>query len=277
MHDHTTACHQLSPTRGSLISKPKIPTFVVAPWESDVMMTAEPDYRWDGDRWWRWASGRWGPVSPADPQPRLAEVRTAPNRSDAELVASWMRFRGGTKKALRSLPSLLTSDEAVEFILAVELGDNQGILVLTSARLFFATNVRSPQIEFNAACEDVLDASVAAGRLRHPVTVHVRQSVARFSCVDAAAAEALVGLLTLRAAGLVLTTMAPGGAVISGHLPRNRVSGTSVPIEDEATAPVHATGQDSVGALADLTRMLELGLISQEEFAAKKAEILDRL
>lgn len=145
MHDHTTACHQLSPTRGSLISKPKIPTFVVAPWESDVMMTAEPDYRWDGDRWWRWASGRWGPVSPADPQPRLAEVRTVPNRSDAELVASWMRFRGGTKKALRSLPSLLTSDEAVEFILAVELGDNQGILVLTSARLFFATNVRSPR------------------------------------------------------------------------------------------------------------------------------------
>lgn len=215
------------------------------------MMTAEPDYRWDGDRWWRWSQGRWAPVSAADPQPRLVDLRLAADHAEVDLVSSWMRYRGGTKRALRALPAVLGVEERVEFILAADHDGHPGLLVLTSARLLFLSNARSPALEFSSDVGAVVGAAAAAGGRRRPVTVQLREAVVEFVCVDGAAAAALAGLLTLRSTGQLLTTAAPGGPVIAG--------------------------QDAVAALSDLTRMFELGLVTSDEFETKRTEILKRL
>jgi hypothetical protein len=241
------------------------------------MMTAEPDYRWDGDRWWRWSKGRWSTVSAADPQPRLVDVGPVPDHADSQVVSSWMRFRGSTKRALRLLPEVLAVDESTEFVLAADHQGTAGILVLTSDRLLFLSNSRNPGIDFEAAAPEVRSATVVAGRLRHPITVRTARTVGEFRCVDAAAATALVGLLTLRSGGHVLTTVAPGGDVLHRPVRRNREAETPPPGEVETDTPNHSSEPDAVAALQNLTRMFELGLVSQAEFDAKRAEIIDRL
>lgn len=223
------------------------------------MISADPSYRWDGQQWWHWTGERWVPAPDADPA-RAPEPRTnrSEDRADLRTAADAMRFRGKSSRALKQLPHTLGSGEVVEFILAADTAGQSGILALTSSRLTFISNQRPPTTLVDIDLTEISGGLVEAGRMRHSIIISTGSDPVSFDAVDRSAAEALVGLIRARLAGHPLSCVGPASA---------------------SARPAQSTVSpgDPLEAMAKLNRMLELDLISQQEFDRKKAQILDRL
>lgn len=191
-----------------------------------------------------------------------------------------MRFRGKTSRALKHLPGAIAQDEVVEFILAAEMGGDPGVLVLTSDRLLFIGNARTDWALRSASVGQITGALVERGTMRHTVTVALDDGALILTTVDRPAADAFAGLLHVRLAGHVLSCVgpapraAPAPAPATPAITQSGRDAAETPA-DPATAP--NPGVDAVTAMAQLRKLLDLGLITESEFERKKAEILDRL
>ncbi len=191
-----------------------------------------------------------------------------------------MRFRGKTSRALKHLPSTVAADEVVEFILAAELGGHPGVLVLTSDRLLFIGNARTDWTLRSVSVGQINGALVDRGTMRHTLTVTMAEGALIVTTVDRPAADAFAGLLHVRLAGRVLSCVGPAPRAAPAPAPPNPPAAQVSPASAET--PVEAPtannpSVDAVTAMAQLRKMLDLGLITPSEFERKKAEILDRL
>ena len=144
----------------------------------------------------------------------------------------------------------LRDDETVRFVTFASYVRSSGVLVLTDARLiFFDRRVQTPSLDLSLGA--VSDVTTTSGLWTGEVDLQVGDRVIDVSRVVKDDLESLA------------------------HAIRQAVA--AAPDEPEP-APVKESGQvDPFEAMEKLSALRDSGVLTEEEFAAKKQELLDRL
>jgi hypothetical protein len=159
------------------------------------------------------------------------------------------------RKEIRHLQHLLRGNERVMTIGQRRYGDRQGLVVLTTVRLFF--------FEKSLGSETIEEFSLTA------ITSLAAKKV-RFG------GEHLV----IHAAGSSseMTHLFPGHAdEVARQFRRLRGEAVERTASVDVAPPEAATGSDHLTTLKSLADLRDQGILTAEEFEQKKADILDRL
>lgn len=166
-------------------------------------------------------------------------------REDIVQAASRMGWTLGGRKELRNLGSYLYDNETVEFIAQGTYEDRQGIVVLTSRRLLFLFHGIAGQTMEDFPLEKISSVSTKAGITMGEVKVH------------ASGNDAIIKNIVKQDAKLLAEAV------------RNRTSG--------GTVSASSSGQDVLEQLRKLGELRDAGVLGDEEFESKKADLLRRL
>ncbi|WP_182346472.1 PH domain-containing protein [Tomitella gaofuii] len=176
-------------------------------------------------------------------------------RPDIAAAIERMPMKVGSKKELRKLPELLWENEQVVALLAGAYGKGQGLLVLTDRRIVFTFEgiVSSSSEDFPFAKTSSVQWN--SGMLLGTITIFASGNKAEFKNVDKQNGRLFVDLA------------------------RDRISAPSqaAPRAEAPGAPATEGAPDHMAALKQLGELHDAGVLTDEEFAAKKAEILQRL
>lgn len=175
------------------------------------------------------------------------------DRADIAAALDRMQNKFGTAREVRKLPGHLWEHERVDALAAGQYGKGQGLLVLTDRRLLFLF-----EGIMSATSEDFPFAKTSSvqwsgGVLMGTITIFASGNKAEIKSVNKYDGKAFVDMA------------------------RNRLSTPSAPQPPSVTVQ-HATPQvDHMAALRQLGELHQAGVLTDEEFSAKKAEILSRL
>jgi hypothetical protein len=232
-----------------------------APVTQEVEVSAD-GLRWDGKAWLWWDGRNWIPaehrpadVTPADDTPASVEELPA-GRPDIAAAVARMGRTMGIKRELRSLADRLREGETVEDIGRVEFRGHGCMLAVTSKRLLFVR-------------EGMVRETVEEIPLTAITSISSKRKLAN-------------GVLGVTVAG----NHEEWPMSNAGHT--ERVSETirrvvhdyhETPRSAPAAAPVAAapSAPDHMGQLRQLAELRDAGIISSDDFEAKKAEILARM
>jgi hypothetical protein len=191
------------------------------------------------------------------PREELAEDEAVPDsdiRSDLrELANKKLRHKLGVRKELKNLPALLHENEQVLNMAAGQYDDHQGLLAVTDGRLLFYEKgmVRSRQDDFPYS--KISSIQVSTGMMYGELVIFVSGNKAKIKRV-----------LPKERTNEI------------GDYIRTRIH--DAPPAAAAAPPVTAPAASGPAErLRSLQSMLDQGLISAEEFDAKRQEILAEL
>jgi PH (Pleckstrin Homology) domain-containing protein/putative oligomerization/nucleic acid binding protein len=173
-------------------------------------------------------------------------------RPDIEAAKQKMHARLGSGREIRKLVSYLWDDETVDFMTKGTYGEGIGLLVLTDRRLLFLKEgVFSKKTE-DFPIEKISSVQWSSGIIYGTVTVFASGNKAEIKNVYKEDGKHIVEVL------------------------RGRLSGKTVhrPGQEEAAA-THQP--DLYEQLAKLGQLRDAGVLTPEEFDAKKAELLSRM
>ena len=239
----------------------------------------DPNMHWDGTRWLRWSGTHWygwdgtawvavdaapaprperaspsapqpGPDDPPQPEPQPAN--TGSERPDIEQAVDRMGFKIGSNREIRKLNEHLWPGEHVDSLAGGEYGEGRGLVVLTNQRLLFVYDAWTSQQVEDFPLEKISSIQWETGLVHGTVTIFASGNQAVITSVpkdDGAD-------LTTRARHLLATRSdAPYPAAVRG-----------------------AAGQeDPMATMTKLGQLHDAGLISDQEFIAKRAEVLRRM
>jgi hypothetical protein len=205
----------------------------------------------------------------AGPAPDLGEA-TAERADVTAAVAASGAWTFGVKRELRRLPSLLAADEEVRAIDRGFYEDHLGLVVLTTRRVFFFESGW-----FESKAEDfpltaITSVEVETGIVVDEITIRVAGGSARLRHLQDARrfAEAVRAELEAVRTRHVREQADAHAAALAEALGR---AGQSAP----AASP---TTQESIlDQLKKLAELRNAGVLTEDEFAAKKAALLARL
>ena len=163
----------------------------------------------------------------------------------------------GAKRELRALPEHLWEGETVERLSSGTYGNGVGIVVVTDRRMLFLKDGRMSKTSEDFPFDKISSIQWSTGMLVGTITVFVSGNKAE-----------------IKGVGKV------DGKGIVDHV-RNKVSNKqSVEQQDPLiAAPVAqaAPPEDILGTLKSLGELRDAGVVTPDEFEAKKAELLQRL
>lgn len=185
-------------------------------------------------------------------------------RSDIDAAVERMASVLGAKKELKNLASHLWDNELVDSIVAGRYGGGMGILVLTNARVVFLKHGITKQVAEDFPLDGINSVQWNAGMLMGKITLFVSGNKSEIDNIDKQTGKAMAD--TIRAHMSSLSKQAPPPA-------QAPAASAAVPASSTSSQPP----ADPVAVLAQLKKMLDSGLIAQQEFDTKKADILSRM
>jgi hypothetical protein len=183
---------------------------------------------------------------------------TAPaERPDVEAAKARMASKIGGRRELKMLDEYLWHDEIVSRLATGTLHGRGGLLVYTDRRLIFLLHGLMSQRNEDFPLDTINSVSVKAGLVLATITVYSGGAKHEISNVQKDDAKAIVSEVRDRLAT------------------RTRVSATG-PQPSESQPPPQVQS-DVLAQLKQLGELRDAGVLTDEEFAAKKTELLARL
>ncbi|MGY2703816.1 MULTISPECIES: PH domain-containing protein [unclassified Nocardioides] len=180
-------------------------------------------------------------------------------RPDIEAAMAKMSYKSGSKREIRRLPEHLWHDERVELMVGGAYGPGTGILVLTDRRLIFVKDGMTAKVSEDFPLDKVSSVQWQTGMMLGTISIFASGNKAEIKNVQKTDGKALTDAV------------------------RARIAGT--PQEPQAQPPaVSEQSGASTGGAGDaherLRRLAELhrdGILTDDEFSAKKQQLLDEL
>jgi hypothetical protein len=185
---------------------------------------------------------------------KQAEAEAAGMRPDIAAAMSRMTWKLGGGREIKKLPEHLHEGERVEYIAQGKYGDNQGIVVMTDSRLLFVFHGFTRQVVEDFPYRSISSVQNKAGMLLGELKVFASGNQAVISELQKPDLKYLVDALRQR-------------------LGATPAAATPAP----AAAPAPPAAPDVMDQLRRLGELRDAGVLTQQEFDAKKAELLARL
>lgn len=240
----------------------------------------DPNLHWDGTRWLRWNGSEWTDaetgaslVAPVETeQPAIEEIpaptasqdaptaQAAPEpktygRADVDAAAERMGYKLGSKREVKKLIEHLWDTEQVEFLASGTYGGGSGLLALTNSRLIFLRDGWTSKVVEDFPLDKISSVQWKSGMLLGSVLIFVSGNKSEIGSVQKEAGKALTDSVRAKISNLAST----GAAEVA------------------APAAPSADAADPMAQIKQLGELRDAGLLTDDEFAAKKAEILSRI
>lgn len=171
-------------------------------------------------------------------------------RSDVAAAKARMSTKIGGRRELKKLDEYLWEDETVSRMATGLYAGKNGLLVLTDRRMIFLFHGWTGQRNEDFPLDTVTSISAGSGIALGSITVFSGGAKAEIKNMNKADAKALVDEV------------------------RNRLATRGVP---QPAAVAQAAAPDALAQLKQLGELRDAGVLTDEEFEAKKAELLKRL
>jgi hypothetical protein len=182
-----------------------------------------------------------------------------PLRPDIEAAMSKMSYKSGSKREVKRLADHLWHDEQVSLITGGTYGPGTGIVVLTDRRLFFLKDGLMSKTSEDFPLDKISSVQWSTGMLLGKITVFASGNKAEITNVQKADGKAITDAVRARLAGGSSSKEAP-------------------PAPAPAPAPPTVAATDDVyERLKKLGDLRDAGILTDEEFAAKKQVLLEQL
>lgn len=232
---------------------------------------------WDGSAWTEHSA----PLNPgtdspqARPRDKKAEKHAAKERAAAQAHAadgarsgdelrldivnamSKMSYKLGSKREVKRLPEHLWDNEHVAYITAGTYGPGTGIVVLTDRRLFFLKDGVMSKTSEDFPIEKISSIQWSTGMLLGKITVFASGNKAEITNVQKADGKAITDAVRARLSG-------------GPHAGKS-------PAVEAAPVASRAAGLDVYEQLKKLGELRDAGVLTEEEFVAKKQVLLDQV
>ncbi len=170
-------------------------------------------------------------------------------RQDIAIAKSKMRVKIGGGREIKRLPEHLWEGETVERMTTGAYGNGNGLVVLTDRRLLFIQDGVMSKKSEDFPLDKVSSVQWGSGLMLGAITIFASGNKTEIKNVNKDDGKEMVDLVRAR-------------------------------LSAPKAAPVAATGAaqpDIIGQIKQLGELMAAGVLSQEEFEAKKAELLKRL
>ena len=169
-------------------------------------------------------------------------------RSDIAAAKSRMRVKLGGGREIKRLPEHLWEGETVERMTTGAYGSGTGLIVLTDRRLLFVQDGMMSKKSEDFPLDKVSSVQWGSGLMLGAVTIFASGNKTEIKNVNKDDGKEIVDLVRAR---------------LSAPKP--------------SATPASAAQPDIIGQIKQLGELKEAGVLTQEEFEAKKAELLRRL
>jgi hypothetical protein len=184
------------------------------------------------------------------------EAATTPSdevRPDVQAATGRMNVKLGAKRELRKLNEHLWPDERVEEMTSGTYGGGTGLVVLTDRRLLFFKEGWVGKTSEDFPRDKVSSVQFSSGLLLGKITVFASGNKAEIQNVNKDDAKRIVDNMRARLS-------APGSE------------------REKSTVPASVgAGEDPIAQIQKLGELRDAGVLADEEFESKKAELLSRL
>jgi hypothetical protein len=179
-------------------------------------------------------------------------------RADIAAAMNKMGSKVGAKRELKKLPDYLWEGETVERLSSGYYGGGTGLIAQTNQRLLFVKDGIMSRTTEDFPYSKISSIQWSSGMMMGKVTVFVSGNKAEITQVDKGAGKEMVDTVRARIANLVNTQ--------------------AQAVETQAaSAPTPPPDVDPIEQLKKLGELHQAGVLTSEEFEAKKAEMLRRL
>lgn len=240
----------------------------------------DPNLHWDGTRWLRWNGNEWTDaetgaslVTPAAPTAQHVEAASkyadppspTPDvepktygRPDVDAAAERMGYKLGSKREVKKLIEHLWDAEQVEFLASGTYGGGSGLLALTNSRLIFLRDGWTSKVVEDFPLDKISSVQWKSGMLLGSVLIFVSGNKSEIGSVQKDAGKALTDSVRAKISNL-------------SNAPATPESSTPT------ATPPGAAAVDPMAQIKQLGELRDAGLLTDDEFASKKAEILSRI
>jgi hypothetical protein len=176
-----------------------------------------------------------------------------PLRPDIEAAKAQMPKHLGSGREIKKLVEHLWEGETIERMVGGTYGKGNGLLVLTDRRvLFLIHGVMSQQTE-DFPIERISSIQWSSGMLMGTITIYASGNKAEIKNVEKGAGKTLVETV------------------------RDRIANRTAPTMPPTVAPAAAGHGDVFEQIRKLGELRDAGILTDEEFVAKKTELMGRL
>lgn len=190
-----------------------------------------------------------------------------PLRPDIQAAADRMDTKTGAKREIRKLVEYLWDGETVRHMVAGSYGGGTGLLVLTDRRLLFVKDGWTSKTTEDFPLEKISSVQWSSGMMMGKLAVFASGNKAEIVNVGKQAGKLIADTIRERLASGAAYPPPPAGAHPQPVAP-------PPPVVRQAPA----VGQEDVfEALEKLGRLRDAGIVTPEEFEAKKKDLLDRI
>lgn len=176
-------------------------------------------------------------------------------RADIRAAKKQMRVKFGGRRELRKLPSHMWEGEKVVRLTTGTYGKGQGLLVLTNRRLLFMFEGLLSKSSEDFPLDKISSVSAKSGVIMGTITIFASGNRAEIGLVQKHDCKDIVDYV--RAHISAEKVAPPRAAAPAAHAPSPQV--------------------DVMAQLRQLGELTEAGILTQDEFDAKKVELLRRL
>jgi hypothetical protein len=173
-------------------------------------------------------------------------------RPDIAAAMARMQNKIGAKREIRRLVEYLWDGERVDFLAAGQYGPGTGLVALTDRRMLFVKDGMMSKTTEDFPLEKISSVQWSSGMIFGTMIVFASGNKAEVKNMDKKDGKALADALRDR--------LAPGNAPAQ-----------------PAPAPAPASGDDVYAQLAKLGELRDAGILTAQEFEAKKAQLLGRI
>jgi hypothetical protein len=178
-------------------------------------------------------------------------------RPDIEAAMAKMSYKMGSKREIKRLPEHLWENEHVDLLTGGMYGPGTGLLVLTDRRLLFVKDGVMAKVSEDFPLEKISSVQWQTGMLLGTITIFASGNKAQIGNVQKPDGKAITDAVRARLNG--------------GPRQAGAAAGVTAAAAPPASAP---DAHERLRKLADLHRD---GILTDEEFAAKKQQIIEEL
>lgn len=175
-------------------------------------------------------------------------------RPDIAAAMARMQTKLGAKREIRRLIEYLWEGERVDFLASGQYGPGTGLVALTDRRMLFVKDGVMSKSTEDFPLEKISSVQWSSGMLLGTMIVFASGNKAEIKSMDKKDGKQLADALRDR--------------ISPGHAPAQPAA---------APAPAPAGGGDVYAQLAKLGELRDAGILTPQEFDAKKGELLGRI
>ena len=234
-------------------------------------ISEDPTWHWNGTQWLHWDGLAWVLADPQPDAPSLVPppVETLPEpassdadhsglRDDIESAKARMATKFGGKRELKKLQEHVWPDERVERMATGSYGGGLGLLVMTDRRLIFIKEGRMSSTLEDFPFDKISSIQWSTGMLTGKIAIFLSGNKGEIENVSKIDGKALADDVRAR-----ISNLGAKPAVVAPAAPQVVVN----------TTP----SQSPLELMQQLEQMKSAGYLTDEEYAAKKADILSRM